>query len=66
MNTQHVTGMDSAGDVNRAIGLPEKLYSSDGRVFHIRGWCPRMHIDECVSVKIEAIVEIPDRDKVDQ
>lgn len=58
--------MDSDDDVNHAIAIPEELQSPDGRVFHVRGWNPRVHIDECVSVAIEAIVEIPDKEKADQ
>lgn len=46
--------------VNEAILLPEKLVTDDGRILLIRTWEPRINVDECVTVKIEALITLPE------
>ena len=49
-------------DANEAIMVPEGLYTDDGRELCIRKWEPVVEMDSIVSVKVEAIIRIPDGD----
>jgi hypothetical protein len=50
---------------DEAIKIPTNLTDVDGRRFAIRSWRPVVVAGDCVSVTIEAVIEMP-QDIVDQ
>ncbi len=60
---KHVDAYDKE-KADKAIAIPEMLYSKDGRVYHIRTWEPRVAVDESVTVTVNAFILLEDESDV--
>jgi hypothetical protein len=60
-----VTGTNRDG-ANKAIQLPDKLTSPDGREFRLQEWNPQVSCNGVVTVTAKMIVYLPDKKDSEQ
>lgn len=55
-----VMGRAPIEEIDRALALPDRVVTTDGRILEVRRWQPSYELDGVVSVELEAIVKRSD------
>ena len=51
-------GMDSLSLINKAIEMPDRLMSEDGRIFTLVEWKPAVKSDAYISIEMTVHVQM--------